>query len=41
MGLIKDPYGHYWMLATHKKDLTREEIRKGAEEFFAQTASKR
>ncbi len=28
-GGIIDPFGHRWMLATHKKDLTEEEIRQG------------
>jgi uncharacterized glyoxalase superfamily protein PhnB len=37
-GQIKDPFGHSWMLATHTKDLTPEQIRKGAEAFFAQMA---
>lgn len=33
-GKISDPFGHEWEIATHKKDLTPEEIEKGAEEFF-------
>lgn len=33
-GKVADPFGHEWELATHKKDLTPEEIAKGAEEFF-------
>lgn len=39
-GQIKDPFGYKWMIATHKKDLTNEEIRKGAEVFFAQAAGR-
>lgn len=39
-GQIKDPFGYAWMIATHKKDLTKDEIRKSAEAFFAQTAKK-
>jgi uncharacterized glyoxalase superfamily protein PhnB len=39
-GVIKDPFGYSWMIATHKKDLTKEEIRKNAEAFFAQMAKK-
>ena len=31
MGAVKDPFGHKWSLATHKKDLTPEEMRKGQE----------
>ena len=34
-GQIKDPFGYSWMIATHTKDLTKDEIRKGAEAFFA------
>lgn len=34
-GKVTDPFGHEWGIATHKKDLTPEEISKGAEEFFA------
>lgn len=33
-GKIADPFGHEWGIATHKLDLTPDEIRKGAEEFF-------
>ena len=39
-GTIKDPFGHCWMIATHKKDLTPEQMRQGAEAFFAQMAKK-
>ncbi len=39
-GSIKDPFGYSWMIATHKQDLTQEEIRKNAEVFFAQMAKK-
>ena len=34
-GKLKDPFGHDWCLATHKEDLTPEEIGKRAEAFFA------
>ena len=37
-GNIKDPFGYSWMIATHTQDLTPEQIRKGAEAFFAQMA---
>ncbi len=33
-GRVTDPWGHEWSVATHKKDLTPEEIAKAAEEFF-------
>ena len=39
-GQIKDPFGYSWMIATHTRDLTNEQIRKGAEAFFAQMAKK-
>ena len=39
-GSIKDPYGYSWMIATHKQDLSDDEIKKGAEAFFAQMAKK-
>lgn len=38
VGSLKDPFGYSWMFATHKKDLTREQIQQGAREFFAQMA---
>ena len=38
-GSLKDPFGYSWMIATHKQDLTKEQIQKGAEAFFA-TAGK-
>lgn len=31
--LLKDPFGHSWGLATHKEDLTEEEIGRRAAEF--------
>jgi uncharacterized glyoxalase superfamily protein PhnB len=34
-GCVEDPFGHKWWLAQHIKDLTPEEIRKGAEEAFS------
>ena len=39
-GSLKDPFGYSWMIATHKQDLTNEQMQKGAEAFFA-TAGKR
>jgi uncharacterized glyoxalase superfamily protein PhnB len=35
VGTVQDPFGHSWSLATHTRDLTPEEIRQGAEAFFA------
>lgn len=34
-GQVLDPFGHLWALATHKEDLTPDEIRRRAESFFA------
>ena len=34
-GQLKDPFGHIWEVATHKKDMTREEMEKAAREAFA------
>jgi len=33
-GQIQDPYGHRWAIATHKKDVSPEEMEKAAKEFF-------
>jgi uncharacterized glyoxalase superfamily protein PhnB len=34
-GQVKDPFGHSWGIATHKRDLSPKEMKKAAEEFFA------
>ena len=34
-GTVKDPFGYSWTIGTHTRDLTQEEIQKGAESFFA------
>ena len=39
-GGIKDPFGYSWMIASHKRDLTNDEIQKGADAFFAEMAKK-
>ena len=36
VGTVRDPFGYSWSLANHTKDLSPEEIRKGAEAAFAQ-----
>lgn len=38
-GTITDPFGHVWSIATHKEDLSKEEIGQRAQEFFAQMQS--
>jgi len=37
-GNIQDPFGYSWMIASHTRDLTKDEIRKGGEAFFAKMA---
>jgi PhnB protein len=37
-GTLSDPFGYSWTLATHVKDLSPDEIRRGAEEAFASIA---
>ena len=39
VGSVKDPFGYSWMLATHVRDLTPEEIRRGAEAQFAKAGT--
>jgi PhnB protein len=40
VGTVQDPFGYTWMLATHSKDLTPQEIQEGAQAAFAEMASK-
>lgn len=35
-GSLIDPFGYTWMIGTHIKDLSHEEIQKGAAAFFEQ-----
>jgi uncharacterized glyoxalase superfamily protein PhnB len=37
-GKLVDPFGHEWGMATHKEDVTLQEIGKRAEVFFAHMA---
>ncbi len=34
-GEVSDPFGHRWSVATHKEDLTPQQIEQRAQEFFA------
>jgi PhnB protein len=34
-GTLTDPFGHMWTVATHKEDLTPEELRQRAMAFCA------
>lgn len=33
-GQFKDPFGHVWEVATHKKDMTNEESESAAKQYF-------
>ena len=33
-GVVLDPFGHSWAIATHKIDITPEGMRKAGEEYF-------
>jgi PhnB protein len=35
-GRLEDPFGHLWSIATHKKDLSQEEMKSAAEAAFSQ-----
>ena len=37
-GQVSDPFGHRWSLATHKEDLTPEQMKPRAQQFFAEQA---
>jgi PhnB protein len=38
-GMLKDPYGYSWTIATRKEDLSPEEMDRRAQEFFKQFAA--
>ena len=38
-GTFKDPHGYAWTIATHKEDLTPDEMKKRSEDFFKQMAA--
>ncbi len=38
--MLADPFGHRWQLATHKEDLTPEQIKTRSEQFFAAQAKR-
>ncbi|MDD4616519.1 MAG: VOC family protein [Alphaproteobacteria bacterium] len=33
-GCVKDPFGNYWTLATHVRDVSPEEMKQGEKEFL-------
>lgn len=40
-GVVTDPFGHKWAIATRKEDLTPEEMGARGKQFMAQMAAKR
>ena len=40
-GTLTDPFGHTWGVATHKEDLSKEELEQRAEAFWASMQSQR
>jgi hypothetical protein len=38
-GGVKDPVGNHWFVATHKEDLTKEELDKRIEDYIKTTSS--
>jgi uncharacterized glyoxalase superfamily protein PhnB len=39
-GAVEDPFGHSWSIATHKQDLSNEQIAENAKAAFAKTQCK-
>ncbi len=37
-GMLTDPHGYSWSIATHKEDLTKEEMEQRSREFFKEFA---
>jgi PhnB protein len=37
-GMVMDPFGHKWGIATHKRNLSPKKMKKAGEEWFAQQA---
>jgi uncharacterized glyoxalase superfamily protein PhnB len=37
-GQVEDPFGHQWSIATHKQDLTPEQLAANSKEFMAKMA---
>jgi PhnB protein len=35
-GTLEDPFGHVWTIATHKEDVSPDEMKKRAEAFLKQ-----
>ena len=41
VGKLKDPYGHCWVIATHKQDLTDKELEAAQKQWLAHAARSR
>ncbi len=41
MGQLMDPYGHMWSLASRKRNLSKKEMNRAAQEWMAQMAQQR
>ena len=39
-GKLRDPFGHKWSMATHVRDMSQDEMKKGMDEAFAKFAGK-
>jgi len=37
---VSDPFGHEWAMATHTRNMTPEQMKREADEFFASMAKK-
>ena len=40
-GYLRDPFGHLWSIATHKKDLSPDELRNAGEAFLRKCQNRR
>lgn len=40
-GKVADPFGHHWGIATHKEDLTPQEMKKRGDEFHKKMAQQK
>lgn len=40
VGQLKDPYGYLWSVATHTRNVTPEEMKERAKEFFAKAGAR-
>jgi PhnB protein len=39
MGSVIDPFGYHWAIATHKEDISPEELHRRTEDFYTQMAA--